>query len=219
MFKSLLLISFIVALASASLDSIKSLKDIFDSMDDSPACQRESARFKDCFKDVEETTTPYKESGAFPTQEEIRDELPKVKKAIQCVGEVTCNKLILTMYIVESATYAMEKIALGGHDCFNERNLQSSTLICTLKEIPLEHIQFGDTSLISQSARPIARCVALEQNCDDVAKLEFLKGATAFADLSQVAMPTSFAVQGGDLTYIETFDKKFNPADYDNLQL
>ncbi|PIC31922.1 hypothetical protein B9Z55_012453 [Caenorhabditis nigoni] len=223
MIKLLLLIAFSIILVFATIGSSRMefdsgqmgvLDDLFNSENDTPICKRETEIVKDCLEKYNETTPNF---TSMSSSEFIGFVIQKSKYAMECIGEIKCKKLALAMFVLESGDYAMEKIHNGGQDCWNEENLQTSIIKCAANEIKPDIFASRDPSLLFQFAKPIAKCAALQQVCDDVSKMQFLKGATAFGDAVEVAMTATYSLQQKNRSYIENFNKKFNAADFDHL--
>uniref|UniRef100_A0A1I7UV08 DUF725 domain-containing protein n=1 Tax=Caenorhabditis tropicalis TaxID=1561998 RepID=A0A1I7UV08_9PELO len=216
----------LLALATAFpmelLDPNEDYGAIFEGMfeNDSEICQEEVAKFKECFKDVAEEASQLSSSYSFPTQLEVAGSIEEVREALFCTGEVTCNKLIFSKYIIETGVYAVEHIYGDGYECLeNEASFKGTLAKCVMSVASFDDIQSGNFDAIVSNLRPIARCATDAQVCGNTEKTAFLRGSMALAEMTEVSLGLARAVQTGDDSFLNDFDKKFNAAEFDNLEL
>ncbi|KAF1756504.1 hypothetical protein GCK72_012957 [Caenorhabditis remanei] len=221
MFKSLVFVSFLAVALASPIDSgyVSTIEEMFNPENESAVCKEESEKFKQCFEVLKEEAQQYSDEPRFPTREEINQSIVEIRQAVECAGEVTCKKLKLTVYIMETAAYAMEQIFGEGYSCLDEQNLKAGLVFCFQSEARMEEVQAGGIEALASKMKPIAKCITGWQDCETKEKNAFYKGAMALADFAEVAMKVAHGVQTKQLGYIETFDKKFNRADFDNLEL
>ncbi|EFP04720.1 hypothetical protein CRE_03516 [Caenorhabditis remanei] len=193
MFKSLVFVSFLAVALASPIDSgyVSTIEEMFNPENESAVCKEESEKFKQCFEVLKELWNALR---------------GHCKNEVDSLHHGDCP-------------YAMEQIFGEGYSCLNEQNLKAGLVFCIHSEARMEEVQAGGIEALASKMKPIAKCITQLQECEDKEKNAFYKGAMALADFAEVAMKVAHGVQTEQLGYIETFDKKFNRADFDNLEL
>ncbi|CAB16499.1 DUF19 domain-containing protein [Caenorhabditis elegans] len=224
MFKSLVfsaLLAYAVAAPMSSMTTaIDRIDQIFQAEDSTPACNAETRRFNACFKDINEKSRleMFQDVTKFPSKSEVLESVADIRKALKCAGEPVCSKQKLTKYASELVIYAGEKIYGEGFGCVNQNDMVRFYTACVLSEVPMDQLQGFTFKTVLQYAKPVTSCFAKHQECEESEKAEFYKGMMASVELVDIFVPILEAVHSGNLEFIHTFDKKFNPKDLDNLK-